>query len=347
MKSLKFGLIVLLAAAFAFAAVRLLPRHWFRQSGLLDLAVVVDVSGSYRDQLPMAIASTTQLLAQVLPGDRLAVFAVGPEIIELARSAVSPELLRVLGPRVAALRTAVSGGTALGDALTRVAAVLGEFATARSPTGSHRRMIVLFSDCIGEPAGAVDFKLPGSASVLVVGFRGQKRDAVTMALVGDGSNDVHIISPGESGQAIESLISSLDSQAHPLIWFRVAAGLLACLVLSAGVIHAIARLVARGNASMTVRLMNPRESDSAQEFTLAHEGASISIGSSDQFPDFAIPATAHCSIVRAGRGLLLHPGAGELWLRGAGDPRRVAEPCPVAPGDSILIAGLEVAVGAA
>jgi hypothetical protein len=65
----------------------------------------------------------------------------------------------------------------------------------------HRRVIVVFSDCSNgslEGAGTANPVIAGQASVLVIGFRGQNKDAVTQALRTDASNDVLIAPLGDA-----------------------------------------------------------------------------------------------------------------------------------------------------
>lgn len=344
MKALKFLVAVVACSLVAVVGYWLLPAHLFRQAGTLDLGVLIDWSTSNKDNLPQAVESTAKLLQDVLPGDRLAVFAVGPEVITLASGPVSSSsALAILRRQVATLKPAARGGTALAPALARVRSAFDDY--LRRYGGKHRRVLVLFSDCVDESAGASGFarlELTGQTTVLVVGFRGVDRDSITKALLGiDGSNDVHLVPPSDTEQAIAGLRENIRSECHPLRLPIVGFGLLLSALVGALTSYVLFRLLARSSATITVRLLHNNDSETSQEFPI-HEGGSISVGGGDQIHDYPVPVEASCTITRADRGLTLAPGRGTLVLQRPDSPVVVSEPCPVFPGETFILEGAQI-----
>jgi len=344
MKPLKICLVVVVSVAFAVAAEKVVPQYWLRRAGILDLGIILDWSGSYRQQFPQAIESTKRILRNVLPGDRLAVYAAGPEVNELSRGVVSPERVAVLRRQLDSLRPSERGGTALGDALSRVGSALADFRGQPSPTRTHRRIVAIFSDCIGEPSQELQSSLPGSASVLVVGFRGAKRDAVTMALLGDGSNDVHIVAPEEASQAVDSLLNAIREQAHPVKWLAAVVGFIVCLAFGTFCVVGASRVVSRQPPLLNIRLQHPPDPESAQHFALAGDRTAITVGGSDELYDFVVPVNASCALRRAGDNLMLSPVTGEIGIQHNGERSQITKASVIEIGDSILLQDFEVAI---
>ncbi len=344
MKITQLFLAFVLALALIVAGYFLLPSQWLRNSGVLDLVVVLDWGAGNHDHLPTGVDGTRKLVKAVLPGDRLAIYAAGPQVSELVRGPVSSAAaLSILDRQIAGLRPAIHGGTLIGESFAKVSAAFDGF--LRNYSGKHRRMLVVFSDCVTGSLDASDvsnLSVAGQTSVLVIGFRSQNKDAVMQVLLGsDASNDVLIVPPGEAAEALSGFLETIRSQCHslrvPRIVLLLAFSAAAGLMLSMG----LSQITARRWADVSIRLTNDDDEGTSQVFALA-EGGSVSIGGGEQLHDFAIPVEGSCSVARSAQVLSLLPGNGRLLLQRAGEPMVVTEPCPVTFGDTFHLEGTSV-----
>src|SRR5437879_400232 len=112
-------------------AARFTPAAWYHKSGVLDFVLVIDNSGSYAEALPVAVKESPRLVDSVLPGDRLAVFAVGPRVLPLFNGVVASQaVLASIVRQVRAVAVNTNGGTELGTLLIEVRQAFETFAVS-------------------------------------------------------------------------------------------------------------------------------------------------------------------------------------------------------------------------
>ena len=179
--------------AFVFM-LWLTPPHWYREAGILDLVVVLDNSASYEAALPVARAEAIPILSCLLPGDRLAAFVVGPEVLRFHEGVVrSSGSVEAVVQQVRGLQVNTNGGTELGTVFHHVREAFEHFSVAPTPHHRRSRLLVLFSDCLPESSSdtldSAAAMLPSRTAVMVVGWQGSDKDPVARALLGaDGHN---------------------------------------------------------------------------------------------------------------------------------------------------------------
>lgn len=330
-------------------AVYFAPPHWYRKSGVLDFVLVIDNSGSYEQAFPTAVKESSHLVNSVFPGDRLAAFAVGPEVLPLFNGTVSSPATRASIVReLRTLTVNTNGGTELAAVFAKVAKTYEEFAIRRSPHRYRRRLLVIFSDCVDTSADRTAFAtaatmLPGRTSILVVGLQGTDRDAVTRALLGqERDNDLHVIPIEETPQAMRSVQESIMA-AHPLKPLPVLAGVLLCALAGAGIAWGAGAIASGAARPLVVVLRRRGEEDTTQEFPLA-EGDTLVIGSGVGAVDFCLPVSGYCSLARVGRELAVTPGVGRLVVRRRGIELPILDPIAVCDRDAIVLDSREVEV---
>lgn len=215
---------------------KLLPQHWFKQGGKLELGILIDWSGSNEENFPVAVQGAEEVTRYVLPCDRLAVYAVGPEVNELYKGTVaSPKVLELVRRQIHTLQVSTRQGTALREGFEKVGEAFEEFTLQYNQHRTSRRVLVVFSDGKNVPtheqaANLSGVELPGGMTVLIIGFKGIAKDQVTQVLQGEGgSNDVHIVPTEEAEQAIDALRKTMR-RAHPFNISTCVAVLLSCLL---------------------------------------------------------------------------------------------------------------------
>lgn len=108
-------------------------KSFQRQASSLALAMVLDVSASMQQDLPLMQEASCRFIDQLQPGDRVAVYAFNHVLMpEVALSESFEE------PKQAIRRLVATGSTALYDAVVRVLDDLGEI--------RGRKALVVFSD---------------------------------------------------------------------------------------------------------------------------------------------------------------------------------------------------------
>ena len=337
MKAIKITSSVILSACVAGLGLWFLPGFWFRQAGVLDLAIVVDCEGRTNDDLVSAVSLSSRMLRHVYPSDRLGVYVVDGRIHELFRGSFSEPVRIPLVNQIGSLIPSQHGRSENSLALAEVNSTLDGFLQDKSSQKGHRRVVVLFSDCATYRGEGRLFSLVGNTSVLVVGFRGDKRDAITMALMGDGSNDVHVVGPAEGVIAVDGLLDAIRDQTHPLkpapvmLWVGVS------VLFAWVVVFGLSTLVSSEPRSIRVRLTCPNDPETTQDFTLAADGASIVVGGGDLLQDYAVPVDATCAISREGDHLALCPVTGRISVRREGDEFEVLERCRLKTGDYLIL----------
>jgi hypothetical protein len=325
------------------------PSGWSRAAGILELVVVVDNSGSYEQALPIAQAAAPELLRAVLPGDRLAVFAVGPKVLRFFSGVVdSPARLTALDRELQSLSVNTNGGTAMAAVFAEVRQAFDDFAVTPSPHRKRLRMLVLFSDCLEESGSQQTFQgtatvLPAGTSVLVVGWKGSDRDPVARAMLGtDGRNVLQAIPTEGAPEAVRVALQGI-ANAHPVALMPLAGALLGCAAL--GMIAAMLsdKIAGRRGRPRVVVLRSPGRSDTEQTFTLA-PGSAITIGGGAGLHDFTVDSAAHCSLALENGRLCVAPGGGQVQLRRGGRQHAVREHTPLQNNDLLVLERDEVEV---
>lgn len=111
----------------------------------LHLTILIDVSLSMRDNLPVVQDAAVEFLGQIVPGDEISVYGFHHGLLPLLRRGSSPDQAKIKVQQLSA-----GGGTALYDALLRVLDDLtpaaGSAARSARSGSPDRRAILLFSD---------------------------------------------------------------------------------------------------------------------------------------------------------------------------------------------------------
>ena len=333
---------ILCAGLSAVLLWGLAPQRWFWQGGTVDLGVLIDYSPSYVAHLNTAYQATDTLLKAVLREDRIAIYAVGPEVIELGKGLASQALLDSIRGQIDTLAVSETKRSALHQGLDAVGNALTQFAEQFSQERTRLRILAVFSDGVNAPSARSQNEFPGSTSVLVVGLESSDKSLPFVRVLQgiDGSNDVHIIPPAEAGQAIKALLKAIR-KAHSFNWSVGVLAFLSCLLFAALVTTGAEMLMSRKKHLMTISLQRKGEYGGAQEFSL-FPGNSLHIGGGDGSLDYFVPVRGHCLITRSRKQLMITPGMGQLTIRRRGEDHPVQGPMPLAEGDVIVLEGREI-----
>ncbi|PWU19824.1 MAG: hypothetical protein C5B50_05190 [Verrucomicrobia bacterium] len=338
----------LFSAGAFFSALWLVPPHWYRTAGVLDLVIVLDNSTSYAKALPVAVKEATPIIASLLPGDRLATFVVGPEVLQLFNGAVlSASAASSVGQQVRALQVNTNGGTELGTVFNQVRKAFDDFAVAPSAHFRRERLLVIFSDCLGEsgsqPIAGSAAMVPGRTTVLVVGWQGSDKDPVARVLLGpDGKNILQAVPTEAAPEARRVALEDIEA-AHPLKVVVVVAASLICLLCGASAAGAVEAFVGARSRPLHVRLSQRGEADTTQDFPLAM-GETLVVGGGDGNVDYHVPGAAHCLLTRNRRDLIVVPGSAPLLIRRRGVDLPVSEAQMLRDKDALLLQGREIEV---
>jgi hypothetical protein len=357
----RLAFLVIYVAVIAFGLWQL-PGSVWRHGGTVDMAVLVDTSGSTTSQLPAYRDAACELAGALQPGDRLAVIWFDAAVHQLYRGSVgASQVLDTVQSQIRSLSSSDADGTVLAEALAQAGTAFEAFTGQEPSSLARQKIMVLFSDGQSSPVpgtqAAPDWdkvQLPGLMTVLALGFEGVPEDRVVQTLLGPGgtagargTNDVHLMSMQDAKSAVNGALK-LVRHAHPWNWSRItlaAVGLLlgGLCILGVGPLGSLFA-PSRGRRPLPMQPVKVRAfgSDDEREAYLAN-GDAITLGRRQELP---FPTDSVAIMTRENDTLRVTPQSrsDSIAVVRDGEEIPVTEPMVLRPGDLLQLDGLRLEV---